>query len=132
MRGIQQPLIVLPRPSHPITPLESKGVVYTKRWVVDLLLDLSGYRAEVNLVDAIALEPAAGEGAFLGPMIERLIRSCRRLGRPLLDCRDSLIAYELDDHSANRARLLATGVLRELGAPDAQARDLAAWVRSGD
>jgi len=60
--------------------VEVKGVVYTKRWVVDLLLDLSGYRDEANLVDAVAVEPAAGEGAFLGPMIERLVRSCRRLG----------------------------------------------------
>jgi hypothetical protein len=47
--------------------------------VVELLLDLAGYRAEYNLVDAVAMEPAAGEGAFLGPMIERLAESCERL-----------------------------------------------------
>jgi hypothetical protein len=113
--------------------VEVKGVVYTKRWVVDLLLDLSGYREELNLVDAVAVEPAAGEGAFLGPMVERLIRSCHRLGRPLLDCRDSLIAYELDDRSADHARALAVRVLGELGVPGAVAEDLAvSWVRTGD
>jgi adenine-specific DNA-methyltransferase len=50
-----------PRPSP---ALEAKGVVYTKSWVVDLLLELAGYSAQSNLVDAIAVEPAAGEGAF--------------------------------------------------------------------
>ena len=112
---------------------EVKGVVYTKRWVVDLLLDLSGYRAEANLVDAVAVEPAAGEGAFLGPMIERLVRSCQRLGRPMLDCRDSLIAYELDNESANGTLRLAIRVLGELGVPGPPAEVLAAgWVRTGD
>ena len=94
-RGIQQPLFAPARPL-PITPLEVKGVVYTKRWVVELLLDLSGYRSENNLVDSLAVEPSAGDGAFLGLMVERLIASCQRLGRPLPDCKDSLIAYELE------------------------------------
>jgi hypothetical protein len=66
--------------------LEPKGVVYTKAWVVELLLDLAEYRSDKNLVDAVAVEPAAGDGAFLGPMIDRLIASCRKLGRPLADC----------------------------------------------
>jgi len=34
---------------------EPKGAVYTKRWVVELLLDLAGYRSDVNLVDAFAV-----------------------------------------------------------------------------
>lgn len=133
MRGIQQPLIVPLQPPRSGVCLEAKGVVYTKRWVVDLLLDLSGYCAEANLVDALAVEPAAGAGAFLGPMIERLIRSCQRMGRSVLECRDSLIAYELDDESADRARRLATQALLELGVSGSVADDLiAGWVRSAD
>src|SRR5579872_4777561 len=92
--GVAKPL-VRPRP----VPFEARGVVYTKSWVVNLLLDLAGYTSRSNLVDALAVEPAAGDGAFLGPMIERLITSCRRLGRPLSECRNSLVAYELDDAS---------------------------------
>jgi len=132
-RGIQQMLITPPRPCRPVTPAETKGVVYTKRWVVELLLDLAGYRPENNLVDALAIEPAAGEGAFLGPMIARLVESCGRLGRPLSDCRDSLLAYELDEESAERTRALATEILTEGGVPVPLAEGLAAsWVRSGD
>jgi len=40
-------------------------------------------------------------------MIERLAASCRRLKRPLSDCADSLVAYELDEGSASRTRDLA-------------------------
>ena len=70
MRGIQQALFTPPRPSRPELPVEAKGVVFTKRWVVELLLDLAGYRSEANLVDSKAVEPAASDGAFLGPLIE--------------------------------------------------------------
>ena len=94
MRGIQQSFL-LPAMIPQSAPLEPKGVVYTKRWVVELLLDLTGYSSGANLVDAIAVEHAAGDGAFLGLMIERLVDSCQRLGRPISDCGPSLIAYEL-------------------------------------
>jgi adenine-specific DNA-methyltransferase len=90
-KGIKRQLITPPRPSL-VPPIEPKGVVYTKRWVVDLLLDLAGYTSDKNLVDAVAIEPTAGDGAFLGPMIERLVDSCERLGRPLTDCTKSLVA----------------------------------------
>jgi len=101
--------------------------------VVDLPLDLAGYRSEVDLADKLAVEPAAGEGAFLGPMIERLIDSCQKFARPISDCANSLIAYELDDASAENARSLAARVLIDRGIPVSLAERLAAtWVRQGD
>jgi len=132
MRGIQQSLLV-PVPSPRLAPLEPKGVVYTKRWVVELLLDLAGYTSAANLVEAVAVEPAAGEGAFLGLMIERLADSCQRLGQPIAECRNSLIAYELDEVSAERARILAAKVLTDRGVKASTAKSLAqVWVRTGD
>jgi hypothetical protein len=132
LSGLQQSLlrpILFPQ----VVPLEPKGVVYTKRWVVELLLDLSGYVASENLVDAVAVEPSAGDGAFLRPMIERLIASCNRLKRPITDCRNSIIAYELDEASASRARLLTMQALLEGGASTETAESLASsWVRTGD
>lgn len=132
-RGIQQSLIAPPPPPRLIAPLEAKGVVYTKRWVVELLLDLAGYRDDGNLLDRLAVEPAAGDGAFLGPMIERLLDCCQRLERPFSDCQDSLIAYELDEASAERARDLALEILAERGVKNSVAQQLAdSWVRTGD
>jgi len=113
--------------------VEPKGVVYTKLWVVELLLDLAGYCSDKNLVDTVAVEPAAGDGAFLGPMIERLMACCKRLGRPWLDCRNSLVAYELDVASADRARALAVKLLTGWGVKTSIAQNLAgSWVRTGD
>ena len=133
LRGIQESLFAPPRLSQPGAPVETKGVVYTKRWVVDLVLDLAGYRSETNLVDLLVVEPAAGDGAFLGPMIERLMKSCKNFGRPLSDCRDSIIAYELDDARADRARAVATRILSDAGVDESLAERLGkGWVRTGD
>lgn len=133
MRGIQQPFLIPPPP--PLRPpgIETKGVVYTKRWVVDLLLDLSGYTQDVDLAAAVAVEPAAGDGAFLGEMIERLVSSYRKLGYPISAIQNSLIAYELDEASAERARVLAADILTRRDVPHAIAEKLAnGWVRTGD
>jgi len=132
-RGIQLPLIAPLRRPLPITAIEPKGVVYTKRWVVELLLDLSGYSPDKNLVDSLAIEPAAGDGAFLGPMIERLVKSCQKLGRSLSECQNSLLAYELDEKSAARARAVVQELLKDHGAKSPLAKRLAdAWVVNGD
>ncbi len=132
-RGIQLQLIPpLKRPCS-VPAIEPKGVVYTKRWVVELLLDLSGYCSDKNLVDTLAIEPATGDGAFLGPMIERLIESCGNLGRSLAECEHSLLAYELDETSAARARAVAQNILTNRGVKRPLAKRLAeAWVLNRD
>jgi len=131
-RAVQLPLLV-PAPAIRTGVEEPKGVVYTKRWVVELLLDLAGYKAGRDLVDAVAVEPAAGDGAFLGPMVERLVDSCRHQGKPLTACLKSLVAYELDEASAQRAREIVVHRLLEHDVTKATAEKLAAsWVRTGD
>ena len=132
VRAAQLPLLV-PAMRGRVAAEEPKGVVYTKRWVVELLLDLAGYTSNRNLVDAVAVEPSAGEGSFLAVMIERLADSCGRLRRPISDCRNSLVAYELDERSAERARQLAVELLLNQGIDLVAAEELAAaWVRTGD
>ncbi|HNV32917.1 MAG TPA: hypothetical protein PKK81_08305, partial [Nitrospira sp.] len=131
--GIQLQLIPPPKRTCSVSAIEPKGVVYTKKWVVELLLDLSGYCSDKNLVDTLAIEPAAGDGAFLGPMIERLVESCGNLGRSLSECEHSLIAYELDETSAARARAVAQTILMNRGAKHTLAKQLAeAWVVNRD
>ena len=93
-------------PQRPATDLgyETPGVVYTKPWVIEIILELASYTEDKNLVDAFAVEPAAGDGAFVLAMVTRLVASCRKLQRPLRDCADSLLAYELDEKSSARMR----------------------------
>lgn len=129
-RGIQHQMF---KAFVPSSRAEARGIVYTKRWVVDLLLDLAGYAPDRNLADLTAVEPAAGDGAFLGPMIERLMSSCQVHKRDIEQCGNSLIAYELDEVSAERARQMATTILVDHGIAQTTADELAnAWVRTGD
>jgi hypothetical protein len=66
-------------------------------------------------------------------MIERLADSCRRLGRPISDYRHSLIAYELAEGSADRARKLAVEVLTKYSVNASTTEGLTtSWVRTGD
>jgi adenine-specific DNA-methyltransferase len=119
--------------SQPPVLAEPKGVVFTKAWVVELLLDLAGYRSEADLADAVVIEPAAGEGAFLVAMARRLVESCLSRNRPLTDCESALIAYELDAASASKAVRAVTRSLSAMGVPRTTAEKLAAgWVRTGD
>ncbi len=132
-QGIQLQLIAPGQLPAPATVIQPKGAVYTKRWVVELLLDLSGYRPDRDLVDTLAIEPACGEGAFLVPMVERLLQSSRNLGRPLSECRRSLVAYELNETSAVRSRTLIRNILVRYGATPSLASSMAdAWVLTRD
>ena len=109
------------------------GVVYTKPWVVELILNLSGYVEGPGLVDRLAIEPAAGAGAFLVGMARRLVASCLAAGRPLGDCSRSLIAYEIGEAAADSARSAVVDALVGLEVDHIEARSLAAgWVRRGD
>lgn len=55
--------------------IEERGAIFTRREVVDFMLDLAGYTANRPLFDMSLLEPSFGEGDFLIPAIERLIAS---------------------------------------------------------
>jgi adenine-specific DNA-methyltransferase len=91
------------------------GAVFTRRWVVELILDLIGYTSERDLAALRAIEPACGAGAFLGPMVERLSRSCRLHGRRASDAAHAIRACDLQpahvaaSRYAVRERLLADG-----------------------
>src|ERR1035438_209245 len=57
---------------------EARGAVFTRREVVDLILDLVGYTANQPLHLARILEPATGRGDFLLPTIDRLFGAYER------------------------------------------------------
>src|ERR1022692_521313 len=100
---------------------EIRGVVYTKPWVADLILDLAGYRAAEDLAARYVVESSAGEGMFLIPMIRRLLASLAVHGRRLDDARQAIRAYELDagavtgDTQMGAPETLLTDVLRDAG-----------------
>ena len=109
------------------------GEVFTRRWVVELILDLSGFTADRDLGGMVAVEPSCGSGAFLAPMTERLIESCRIHDRPLADIRTALRAFDLLPVNAELAQKTVAGALIEAGLGDTEAKSIASdSVQCGD
>lgn len=109
------------------------GAVFTRRWVVDVLLDLTGYTADRDLGDLHLVEPSCGSGAFLGPAVERLIASALSRGRELSSLGDAVRAYDVQARHVEKCRETARGLLVAAGAPGPAAAALAArWVRQAD
>lgn len=109
------------------------GEVFTQRWVVDLILDLVGYTPDRDLAQAIALEPSCGGGAFVVPMVERLLASANGHARTLDDLRGSLVAIDLLPANVEASRQAVIEALTRTAAPVQDAEMLAeTWVRRGD
>jgi len=109
------------------------GVVYTKPWMVDLMLDLAGYEPERRLAELVALEPSAGDGAFLRAMAHRMVASCERHDLPLTRATGAIQAFELDVEAADRAVDVVRATLMSLSVPAGTAAMLArSWIRIGD
>jgi hypothetical protein len=57
--------------------VEARGAVFTRREVVDFILDLAGYTPDKPLHVKRLLEPSFGGGDFLLPAVERLLAAWR-------------------------------------------------------
>ncbi len=116
-----------------IIPSRVAGVVYTKPWMVELILDLAGYLPERPLARLVALEPSAGDGAFLKGMVRRLIESCRLHSIPVEEATHAIGAFEIDPSAADRAVGVVCSTLHDLGVPGPTASALArSWIRIED
>jgi hypothetical protein len=62
--------------------IEQRGAIFTKREVVDFILDLSGYTTDQPLYKLRFLEPSFGGGDFILPAIDRLLETWSAAGRP--------------------------------------------------
>lgn len=109
------------------------GAVFTRRWVVDLILDLAGYVPERNLVESRVIEPACGDGAFLQAIVDRLIESHGRHGGRLEAALGAVRACDLQPDHVAVSRELVTQRLSSAGLDAKAASELAAsWVRHDD
>lgn len=113
--------------------IQNYGTVFTRRWVVDVLLDLTGYTVDRDLGGLHLLEPSCGSGAFLGPAVERLIASAKRQGRSLASLGDAVRAYDLQPEHVEVCRTLCCDLLVAAGEPATVAATLTErWVRHAD
>lgn len=117
--------------------IEERGAVFTRREVVEFILDLAGYTADLSLHTWRVLEPSFGAGDFLFVIAERLLAAYSRQ-RPAAraavhDLRDCIRAVELhsDTYHATRAKLLQFLVRSGLSQDEAEEL-VGSWLIHGD
>lgn len=116
---------------------DERGAVFTRREVVDFILDLVGYTEDKDLAAARLLEPSAGHADFLLPTLGRLVRSYVAHGGDLADAVQDLapaiLAYEVHADSLETARTTVAAELVRLGLKRAAAQSLARrWLVCAD
>jgi len=116
---------------------ESRGAVFTRREVVDFILDLAGYTVDRPLHQMRVLEPSMGHGDFLTPVIDRLFEAYRREagdgGDVVKDLANCILAVELHAASYRQTRDLTMDLLQHKGCTATQSQALVErWLRQGD
>ena len=116
--------------------IDERGAIFTRRAVVDFILDLVGYTADVDLHNTSLLEPSFGDGDFLLPAIERLLAAWLRARNEgaepgaIVHC---IQAVELHRESYDSTRQKVLGMLERADFSAAEACKIAdCWLVHGD
>ncbi len=115
--------------------IEERGAIFTKREVVEFILDLLRYTPDKTLYERRLLEPSFGEGDFLLIATERLLASWQKHGGgdAFETLKDSIRAVELHKSSfiGTRQKVLALLACAGIGTHEAQ-RLVDRWLICGD
>ena len=118
--------------------VEARGAVFTRREVVDFILDLAGYTSDKPLHQARLLEPSMGQGDFLTPVIDRLfeaysrVPASERLG-VVDDLGNCITAVELHKASYDQTWAMVSAALRTHGLNAQDTKALCQrWLLQGD
>ncbi|MFT4088670.1 MAG: N-6 DNA methylase [Gordonia sp. (in: high G+C Gram-positive bacteria)] len=109
------------------------GEVFTRRWVVESILDLIGFTADRDLSKCTAVEPSIGSGAFFVPMVARLLESARLHGVDADALGASMFGLDLQLEHVETCRANTLAVLRSFDVEEADAAKLVhSWLHHGD
>lgn len=116
---------------------EERGAIFTRREVVEFILDLSGYTVDQPLQKYRLLEPSIGHGDFLLAVAERLLTAYEShvLDRSGIvnDLSNTIRAVEVHRQSIQSTRAKLLGLLLGHGVSEDNARRLLeAWIIEGD
>lgn len=112
---------------------EIHGVVLTKPHIVELILDLAGYKVGGDLMTMRLLEPSCGHGAFLLPAVRRLLENFRHSDGKLSDLKGAITAFDIDsDHVVKTKRALVELVMSFGFKQKESAALVDGWVFEGD
>lgn len=112
---------------------ESRGAIFTKREVVEFILDLVGYTAEKPLHKYRLLEPSFGGGEFITAAVERLMTAYRRDGASAAGLSDAIRAVELHRNTFESTKSHLVSLLSQHGLSQNDARSICStWLVRDD
>lgn len=127
------PLALIPAEVPAVDLSIDHGEVFTRRWVVEMILDLAGYTSDRDLAQMRLVEPSCGQGAFLSVIAERVADSAQLHGRTADQLLDAVHAFDLLGPHVRTARATVAAVLTDHGMDSTDAARLAkAWVQEDD
>lgn len=110
-----------------------RGAIFTRREVVDFILDLVGYTEDAPLHEYRLLEPSCGHGDFLLPAVERLLRTAQRNKIAPTDLTRCITAAEVHPESIAETGKRLGSLLSEYGISPADTGVLLDhWLIKGD
>ncbi len=116
--------------------VDERGAIFTRREVVDFILDLCGYTTDKPLHRYSLLEPSFGDGDFLLPAIDRLLEVWSRggaTGDPIQELGHCIRGVELHRPTFQRTRAGIVTRLTHIGIAVDKADELAdVWLIHGD
>ena len=117
--------------------IEARGAIFTRREVVEFILDLVGYTVNRPLHELRLLEPSFGDGDFLLVAIERLLISWRDRETsehdPVAALSNAIRAVELHEATYSTTREKIIALLRAQGLNAAEITGLLDnWLVKGD
>lgn len=108
------------------------GEIFTKKWVVDSMLDLIGYTSDRDLSQFRIVEPSIGSGAFIVPIIERLLVSARKYEVHLEGLRGSIFGMDIQADHVETCRAEAVNLLQKYGFEENVDSLVESWIQTGD
>jgi hypothetical protein len=115
--------------------IEERGAVFTRREVVDFILDLVGYTADRPLHEKRLLEPSVGHGDFLLVAVERLLDAwqAHKPAVPAAKLANCIRAVELHRASFDETRAKIIHLLSKRRVAGRVAEQLVQeWLTQGD
>lgn len=115
--------------------IEERGAIFTRREVVDFILDLAGYTPDRPLHHMKLLEPSFGDGDFLLPAIERLLSAWTQTERadPIADLSHAIRGVELHGATYRATKVRIETLLVSAGISNENARALTdIWLLHAD
>lgn len=115
--------------------IEERGAIFTRREVVDFILNLLGYSENKPLHTLRILEPSCGDGDFLFPIIDRLLNAAKRhkIQNAVSALANAIYSVELHKGTFEKTFERVTKRLVKYGLANLHAKKLAAsWMHQGD